>query len=450
MLLILAGCGPGPVDSAAVEEELPFPQVWGVEAAEDMDRDPNVVEVHLRAEVTKTEWIDGTKTTFWTYNGQFPGPLIQARVGDTLRVVFENGLDEPTTIHWHGLRIDNLMDGVPAIQDPVEPGETFVYEFVLPESGSFWYHPHVRGFEQIERGLQGPLVVHEAEPVDIPERFFVLDDAWVEDDGKWGSFNLGASHPMQMHGRLGNRLVVNGELDPVEDEVAAVERWRIVNTTNARTMWVGVEGATWRVIAVDGTLLPEPYETERFQLPIGRRVDIEVIPTGDATLNIELPDTSGLFTSWTQYPVFYGAASATDGVWQDWQAADLPAIREAEQDVELVLNVEGGGADIDWTINGRTYDETKTLKVDGGVPTLIRVKDKSGAEHPFHLHGQFFQVVERNGEPADEPGLMDTVLIGGKDELYLYTEFENPGLWMAHCHILEHAERGMMTELLVK
>ena len=447
MLALFIACTAEIEDTAL--GEVPLPEVWGVAPAEDMDRDARVVEVHLEASVQEVEWLEGSTTTFWTYNGQYPGPLIQARVGDTLRVVFTNNLDEPTTIHWHGLRIDNLMDGVPAIQDPVEPGETFTYEFVLPEAGSFWYHPHVRGHEQIERGLQAPLVVHEAEPVDIPERYFVIDDAWVEDDGAWGTFDVHNSHPLQVHGRYGNRLVVNGQLDPVQDELAGVERWRIVNTANARTLWVDIKNADWRVIAVDGTLLPEPYETERFRLPIGRRVDLEVIPTGDAVLNVVLPDTSGFVTQWDEYPVFQGTAGAETGAWQDWGGADLPAIREAEQEVEMILNVDGGGADIDWIINGEVYGEHETLPVQANTPTLIRVKDKSQAEHPFHLHGQFFQVVERNGEGADEPGLMDTVLVEGRDELYLYTEFENPGLWMAHCHILEHAERGMMTEIHV-
>ena len=99
-----------------------------------------------------------------------PGPLIQARVGDTLRVIFDNDLDEETTIHWHGLRIDDAMDGVPAVQDPVQPGEQFTYEFVVPDSGTFWYHPHVRANEQVERGLQGSMIFHELDAPELPER----------------------------------------------------------------------------------------------------------------------------------------------------------------------------------------------------------------------------------------------------------------------------------------
>ena len=451
MLILLACTTPDPTLDTAVEQT-PLPDVWGPEAAPDLDPAPDVVEVHMTAGREKRDWLgDGNETWLWTYNGQMPGPLIHATVGDTLRVVFTNNLDEPTTIHWHGLRIDNAMDGVPAIQDPVEPGETFVYEFVLPDAGSYWYHPHVRTFEQVERGLQGALVVHEKDPVDIPERYFVVDDAWLEDDGTWGSFALNSQHMQQMAGRFGNRLVVNGSLDPLEDEVTGVERWRIVNTANARTMYIDLEDAEWRVIAVDGTLLPEPYSVNRVELPVGRRVDLEVLPGANPVLNVTLPDTSTTPYTWNDYPIFLGTREGDVGRWNAWNAEPLPAMEEVEQELELVFSASGGGSNIDWEINGAVYGDHDTIPVRANTPTLIRLEETSGRPHPFHLHGQFFQVVERDGkEYPTDVGLLDTVEIGGKEELLLYSTFDNPGLWMAHCHILEHAERGMMTELLVE
>ena len=108
------------------------------------------------------------ETPVWCYDGLVPGPELRLRQGDRLRVVVENGLSQPTSVHWHGLRLPNAMDGVPRLtQAPIEPGERFVYEFDPPDAGTFWYHPHFRGFEQIGRGLAGPLIVEEPTPIEV-------------------------------------------------------------------------------------------------------------------------------------------------------------------------------------------------------------------------------------------------------------------------------------------
>ncbi len=159
-LLSLLACNP----ETEEPQEVPLPEVWGVAPAVDQDPTPGVVEYHLTASEVEVQLAEGNTTSVLAYNGQLPGPLLQARVGDTMRVVLENQLDESTTIHWHGLRIANEMDGVPAVQDPIEPGETFTYEFTVEEAGSYWYHPHMRTYEQMGRGLYGQLIVHEAAP----------------------------------------------------------------------------------------------------------------------------------------------------------------------------------------------------------------------------------------------------------------------------------------------
>ncbi len=449
VLLLTIACTPG-------ESTVDLPTVWGPYSAADADPSDDTVEVHLTASKTQVDWAGDQETRgVWAYNGVVPGPLIHAMLGQRIRVVFTNDLPDETTIHWHGLRIDDAMDGVPAIQDPVQPGDTFIYTFTPPDAGTYWYHPHVRAHEQVERGLHGSLIVHEPEAPEVAnDRMFVLDDVSVGEDARFTEFEIG--HMASVRGRFGNLLLANGENilnEPLRDSVrpGIPERWRIVNTANARTMWIDVTGADWRVIAVDGTLLEEPYTTDMARLPVGRRFDLEVIPKADAKtakLRILLP---GEF-DWDSYPVFSGAVEGEvgDAEWLSWPAPVLPAIPDAQQEIDVELDAYSEGSLAVWTINGDRYGEHSDIIARGNTPTVIRIVDRTQAQHPFHLHGQFFRVLSRTGSEQGPPGLLDTILVEPEEELLLATELDNPGRWMAHCHILEHAEQGMMTEMVVE
>lgn len=444
-------------DTAEQLNDLPvIPDVWGPAPIQDRVETADLVEIGLTATVSDKAWFDDASFEGWTYDGQWPGPLIQITEGQTLRVNFESELDEPTTIHWHGLRIDDEMDGVPALQDPVESGEGFVYEFTPPDPGTYWYHPHVRAHAQVERGLHGMLIVHEKDAVQVDqERAFVLDDIYMNSDGTPASSEM--SWMESVMGRLGNVIVVNGSLDSLEGEIRenAVERWRLVNTANARTLQVTIEGARWRVIGVDGTLLPEPYEARYLYMPVGRRYDLEVIPESEEVqLKLLLPTEDGGTTAATIFTGTVGdepSQITRDDEWMDWGAAPLPELPEITQSVELEFNAyaEEGDSLATWTINGRSWGDHEVIEVQGNTPSQITLRDLSGRPHPFHLHGQFFQVLSRNGNPPQYPGLLDTVQMSGEDEVVIQTSFDNPGLWMAHCHILEHAEQGMMTQISV-
>lgn len=169
----LASCAKSTPQRLA-EEALPFLETRPAATG-------RVVEVHLVASPTSLELIDGRKLDVWAYNEQVPGPTIRARQGDTIRVHFRNELPQPTTVHWHGIRLPNEMDGVPGVTQPsIAPGESFVYEFLARDPGTFWYHPHVRGSEQLGRGLYGLLIIEEAELPPVREIVWVLDDWRLE------------------------------------------------------------------------------------------------------------------------------------------------------------------------------------------------------------------------------------------------------------------------------
>lgn len=433
----------------------PLPEVLGHPVAVDLDPDPRVVAVELTAGLIERE-IAGVPLTLYAYNGVVPGPLIQARVGDEVVVRFKNELPEATTIHWHGLRISDLMDGSPRMQAPVEPGGTFEYRFTVPDAGSFWYHPHVRGNEQIEKGLQGPLVVHEADdPAIDADRFVVLDDMLLADDGM-PPFLSG--HMELMHGRTGNVLLTDGVAEALSmtSAVGRVERWRLVNTANARTMTLSIEGAAWRVVGTDGGLITAPYAPARLEVAVGQRYDLEVTFAAEGTARLlshvlTLDDDNEVEE--LAIPVVEVAVEPSDAAptVASWPAVAPLPVREPGRYLTVVLAARSGaGGELEWNINGHAHSDHWLFQATQGDTLAIIYSNTAGPEHPFHLHGQFFEIVARDGVPVtDEPGLKDTVLVHGMEQVEIKAYLDNPGQWMAHCHILEHMELGMMADFEV-
>lgn len=431
---------------------------WGPELAEDLDPADDVVEVHLRAEEATAAWGVGTETAVWSYNGSVPGPTIRASVGDTLRVVFDNALpDADTTIHWHGMRVPNAMDGTAWVQDPVGPGEAFTYSFVIPDAGTYWYHPHLMSNEAVERGLYGAIVIDDPDDAQVDlERLLVLDDVDLQPDGVIAPFDLDESLINTTRGRLGNTLLVNGQPigeGPLVDHGRAgeVERWRLVNAANARTFDISVDGAAWRLIAEDGQPIDAPRSPGLVTLASGQRADLEVLPGDDdvtLTLWIRVPEGADIPISAFRVELDRSGSAASP---LDWRPPTLPEVEATEQTVDLLLDGDDDGSAMTWTINGAAWMSCDDMlggdpiSVRQDAPTSLRLVNASEEEHPFHLHGQFMLEQERNGEAPPWSGLRDTVLLMPGDDVTLYARFENPGLWMAHCHILEHSARGMMT-----
>jgi FtsP/CotA-like multicopper oxidase with cupredoxin domain len=212
------------------------------------------------------------ETVVWSYNGAVPGPEIRVRQGEHLRITVENQLQEETTLHWHGVRVPNAMDGVPHLtQQPIAPGETFVYEFDVADAGTYWYHSHQRSFEQVGRGLYGPLIVEEREPVQVDrdvtwvlDDWRLLPDAQISDD--FGNF-MDSSH----NGRVGNTVTVNGRiLETFQVRAGERTRLRLINAANARFFGLEFHRHRPRVIALDGQPI-EPHEPAGGRVVLGPR-----------------------------------------------------------------------------------------------------------------------------------------------------------------------------------
>lgn len=458
-------------DASEAATLAPLPRVEGLVELVDHNPDPGVVEVDLEARSAEVEFRPGVPTRVWSYEGSVPGPLLHAREGDRVIVHVRNALQVPHIIHWHGLRISDLMDGSPRLMHPFDPGTSFRYDFVLPEAATFWYHAHSRTIEQIERGLYGAIVVHERNPPRFDrERIFVLDDVRLNAEGQIDSFQT--SGPDVGRGRTGNVLLVNGSGRALSGTVArdGLERWRIVNAANARTMYLRVRGGSALVIGTDGGLIPTPYEFNELEVAAGQRYELAVradaadsdggAPALELINNVPVVTSTGT----VQEQLFTLASYRYEGAVRERieyapPAISLPNLAPAAAQ-DYALNLSGRAADggVQFSINGRVGANHEAPPEDGGAypsdetfaqgqPVRFTIAANVSPEHPFHLHGQFFQVVERNGVAVtDEPGLKDTVLVRGRQSVTVLTYFENPGRWMFHCHIAEHNEGGMMGE----
>lgn len=348
------------------------------------------------------------------------------------------------------------MDGTPRVQKPVPAGGTFTYSFVVKEAGTFWYHPHVRSNEQVEKGLYGMLVVQEKENIVFGlERSVVLDDILLTNErlARFMGF-----HGELMHGRNGNYLFANGKLEPktASVKVGTVERWRVVNVANARTMNLQFKGVKVRVIGTDGGLIPKPYKLEQYlTITVGQRFDLEVIfdKPGDFALELVTPTREGGVTSYPMQKVKVVGDASTKPV-NPPKYPEIPPLpnRKPDRSVEILFDGVQDPASpygIAWRLNKKSKWTEPIFTFKQGETVDMTLKNLNAQVHPFHLHGQFFTILSRNGKAASEPGLKDSVLLLGNETLVIRAYLDNPGRWMAHCHILEHAELGMMAEILV-
>jgi FtsP/CotA-like multicopper oxidase with cupredoxin domain len=429
---------------------------------EEATADGAVRTFEITAAETEVPLIDGGALKVWAYNGQVPGPTLRVRLGDTVRVHFTNRLPQETTIHWHGVRVPNAMDGVPhATQPPVRSGETFTYELTPKDAGTFWFHPHVRSSEQVERGLYGLLIVEDRAPPP-----YTRDVAWILDDWLLGAdrqivpqFNT--PHDLMHDGRWGNAITVNGRTDTVL-KVAAGERvrLRLLNASNGRVYAPDLGGLDAKIIAVDGLYTRAPLPLEGFELAPGNRLDLDVVIAG-AGRSIVVTDQfypqrpnrlaeieiDGAAVAAAAPPAFASPARAHVPAWRG--ALETPVTRELRLDAR-----RGGEFGIEWTINGEAFaghaHAHPSMTLERGRWSHLRFVNASARLHPIHLHGMFFKVIGRDGVAVDEPFFRDTVLVHARETIDVGVVPLDVGDWMMHCHILEHAEAGMMTMIAVR
>ena len=449
--LLACSSGDSPPPAPPWDAELRLPE------ARNLSAEAGVVEVSLEATVALREVVAGALTPLWTYDGGLPGPLVRAKVGDRLVVHFRNSLPEPTTVHWHGVRLPAAMDGAPGhSQPPVEPGGQFTYEFVVPDAGLFWYHPHVDSAAQVGFGLYGPLLVEAPdEPPGLGEEVvLVLSDLSVRADGSivppTAGGNLGT-----IFGREGDTLLVNGRRVPTLRARAGQRlRLRLVNAAKARYFQLALAGHAFVRIGGDGGLASAPVELDTLVLAPGERADALLVPRGapGETLTVR----------WTPYDRGYGTT---------FNRPDEPLFRVALEDAPAVTppplpllgrSIEALDASAatprSLSLTQAEVDGVVQMGIDGvpswlapplaarvGDVEVVTVTNTTDFAHPFHLHGFFFQVLDDAGSPRAPLEWKDTVSVPVRGAARLVVRYDDrPGDWMFHCHILDHADAGMM------
>jgi FtsP/CotA-like multicopper oxidase with cupredoxin domain len=398
-----------------------------------------------------------TPTPVWSYNGRIPGPVIHGEVGTTVVIDFLNKLKEPTSIHWHGLRIDNAMDGVPGVtQHPVGPGESFTYRLKLEDAGTFWYHPHFNSSEQLERGLKGVFIVEETDKKPWSrELVWLMDDWLLQKDGNiYPKFNTGRD--LMHDGRWGNVPTINGKFRP-EFSVKPGERirLRLINGANARIFSPHIEGLPANVIAVDGRPVTQIFPLKKFVLSPGNRIDLDItIPAeaGGKTYTVDDRFTRKQFLL-ASLKVIPSESVKPPDFTPPTEASFIPA--QMFENVQVAktwdLNaIRGGKYGIGWTMNMKLWPDADKVDYPLGVPRKVIFKNSSSRLHPMHIHGVFFRVLERNGKKVNEQFTRDTVLVGPRESVMIGFVPEHPGIWLTHCHIQSHAEAGMMTTIGVR
>ena len=447
------------------------------------------------------------------FNGQYPGPLIHLPEKATIVVNFTNSIDLPSSVHWHGVRLENRYDGVPGVtQDPVLPGESFEYHVYFRDPGIYWYHPHFREDIQQDLGLYGNMLVQPPSedyysPVNR-EEILMLDDILVDDAGLVPFGEESATHMLM--GRFGNVFLVNGEpayeLSVSRNEVV---RFFLTNVSNTRTFNLTFDGLRMKLVGSDLSKFErEAWVTNLVIAPAERYiVEIQFSETGSVTMTNRVQAINRVYGNFFAEVDTLGVVNVDASATGDDYAVPFNRLRENTQvqteisryrrhferpvDHELslflrvsdlpdvvqqvmrldsiyfnpvdwsgtmpVMNWATTDREVDWILRDPATGK-ENMAIDwefkaGDVVKLRLVNERRAfhaMQHPIHIHGQRFLLIARDGVAADDLVWKDTMLLPVGSTADILLEVSNPGDWMLHCHIAEHIESGMMMVFKVR
>jgi FtsP/CotA-like multicopper oxidase with cupredoxin domain len=388
----------------------------------------------LTAQVTALTLPSGAKVDAWTFNGTVPGPELRVRQGALIEVKLINK-DVPSggvSIHWHGVDVANASDGVPGLtQNAVSTGHSHTYRFRAPDAGTYWYHSHQTSSEQVRRGLYGAFIVDPASPAAVTEVPVLTH-----------TFPRGQVQVVNDSDRLARRSVPAG----------STVRLRLINTDTVTRRYT-LAGTPYRIVAIDGGDLNAPSEVSGKQLAIGGggRYDLEfTMPSDPVRLSTTDHPDAGLIlgsgdrpaqTGGDEFdPTTYGRPAPTPFTG--------PFVHDDTYYIDNHFGFYNGEFAMLFTMNGNVYPDIPPVTVREGDLIKIKWVNRSYLDHPMHIHGHHVLVLSRNGKPVSgSPLWLDTVLVQVGETWEVALKADNPGLWMDHCHNLEHSATGMAMHL---
>jgi FtsP/CotA-like multicopper oxidase with cupredoxin domain len=454
--------------------------------------DSDVVDIALTAAPLPFQLPGGHVVPLLAYNASVPGPVMRVTRGQRIRVRYRNATNIPTSVHWHGQVIPNAMDGVAGItQPPVLPGGSFVYEFEPAPSGTRWYHDH--GFHMgMIRGLFGLFVIEDPsdEPADAEYAlvFHDISDMSSVDAALRGTSAApdidppgsperaempsmpgmpGMASTTPMGDMLAYRAhLVNGGIYPharsLPVRVGQRIRLRVLNASAADTRYVRFAGHALRVTHADGNRLPEAMSVDALRVGAGERYDayVEIAKPGAWLLQGISADPliaqqAVAFATDARYLATPQSSPQTlEGVrFFTYELAGGSSARIDDRGVtkRVSLRITGGTyGDPRWMIDGGVWPHTPKISVHRGDRVLVKFTNDSDMEHPMHLHGHTFRLVEVGGTPLLRPLAKDVSLVPGAHgtSTWIFDAKAFPGRWLLHCHNEIHMMAGLMTEVV--
>ncbi len=434
---------------------------------ENLDKSGKTARFALDVQQGKMSFFPGESTATIGYNGNFLGPTIRVRNGQRFNMSARNSLEQNTTLHWHGLHVPAQWDGGP--RQPVAAGTTWKPEFTIKqEAATLWYHPHAMGLtgEQVYNGLAGLFYIEDdfSDSLDIPKDYGIDDIPLVIQDRRFfsnGQFAYAQNMHDVMNGVIGNYMLVNGAIQPTLSVHAGLIRLRLLNGSNSSIYQIGFKDRrTFHVIASDGGFLERPVAMNSIVLSAGERAEVMLDLTETAVgaeISLLVDQMKGNRFEAMRIKVNQPAESTVS---LPVELRSLDRIPESEASVvrrfamaTMGMGMMGGGL----TINGKKMDINRIdEQVKLGSTEIWEITNRSAMmmsmPHSMHLHDVQFQILSRNGQAPllHEQGRKDTVLIMPGETVRIISRFKDyTGIYMYHCHLLEHEDDGMMGQFEV-